>query len=62
MAVACYQAVVKSICAMAIACQIMCCKCQAAHTMELTMGDDNAHDDDLQAKPKQMRSSKKYFF
>ena len=39
--------------------QITRCQCRAAHTMELTIGNDNAHDDDLEAKPKQIRSSKK---
>ena len=39
--------------------QITGCQCRAAHTMELTIGNDNAHDDDLEAKPKQIRSSKK---
>ena len=42
--------------------QITGCQCRAAHTMELTIGNDNAHDDDLEAKPKQIRSSKKTIF
>ena len=56
---ACCQAFVKSIGVMSKAGQITGCQCRAAHTMELTIGNDNAHDDDLEAKPKQIRSSKK---
>ena len=56
------QAFLKSIGVISEAGQIPGCQCRAAHTMELTMGNDNAHEDDLEAKPKQTRSSKKICF